>query len=239
MSITYDQKFLKSINCKIDLLKVSDNLTVSPPVSLPKSSFRLECSIGAFTYIGTNCFLRSVSIGNYCSIATDVIFGPNQHPVDWLSTHSFVFGDNAGFKGVEDFYKIKTQPRIARKAKPITIGNDVWIGARAIIMGGVHIGDGAIIAANSVVTKNVPPYTIFGGVPAKYIKKRFNEEIIDQLLSLQWWKYLLDKKILVDIDYSDINSSIKILKKLIDKKTLATFDEKYLIDGKNKKIIKI
>ena len=75
----------------------------------------------------------------------------------------------------------------------IVIGNDVWIGYEAVIMAGVHIGGGAIIAARTVVTKDVPPYTIVGGTPAKEIRKRFDAEIIQQLLLLKWWNWSTDK----------------------------------------------
>ena len=75
----------------------------------------------------------------------------------------------------------------------IVIGNDVWIGYEAVIMAGVHIGDGAIIAARAVVTKDVPPYTIVGGTPAKEIRKRFDAEVIEQLLIQKWWDWSTDK----------------------------------------------
>ena len=75
----------------------------------------------------------------------------------------------------------------------IVIGNDVWIGYEAVIMAGVHIGDGAIIAARAVVTKDVPPYTIVGGTPAKEIRKRFDADVIQQLLMLKWWNWSTDK----------------------------------------------
>ena len=73
------------------------------------------------------------------------------------------------------------------------IGNDVWIGYEAVIMAGVHIGDGAIIAARAVVTKDVLPYTIVGGTPAKEIRKRFDTDVIEQLLMLKWWDWSIDK----------------------------------------------
>ena len=75
----------------------------------------------------------------------------------------------------------------------IVIGNDVWIGYEAVIMAGVHIGDGAIIGTRAVVTKDVPPYTIVGGVPAREIRKRFSPDVIEQLLALKWWDWSMDK----------------------------------------------
>ena len=242
MNLGYNQKSLGTINSKIDLLKNRGVLTVSPPVSLPHTTIIGNCNIGNFTYLGRNCVLRETEIGNYCSVASDVFFGPNQHPTDWLSTHSFVFGDNAGFAGVKDFLNIKVNPKLKRSPNKITIGNDVWIGLRAIVMGGVTIGDGAIVAANSVVTKDVPPYAIVGGVPAKIIKMRFSDENINKLKNLKWWVYYLDKKVIANVDYSDIEICITKIKNLIDTEKLEMLDTKmgkYKIHGKDKTIIKI
>lgn len=242
MNLEYNQKSLSTINSKINLLKIRGVLTVSPPVSLPNVTIKGNCSIGHFTYLGSNCVLRETSIGNYCSIATDVFFGPNQHPTDWLSSHSFVFGDNGGFAGVKDFLNIKVNPKLKRSPNKITIGNDVWIGLRAIVMGGVTIGDGAIVAANSVVTKDVPPYAIVGGVPAKVIKMRFCDENINKLKNLKWWNYYLDKKVIANVDYSDLDICIAKIKNLIDTNKLEILDTmmgKYEIHENNKTITKI
>jgi len=228
------QKTVKSIGCDIDLLKIKGVLSVIPPVSLPRVIVKGNCHIGAFSYIGSNSLLREVQIGNYCSIASDVVCGPNQHPIDWLSTHSFVFGDNGGFKGNADFAKIKYQAKSqVQQKKKIVIGNDVWIGLRAIIMGGVKIGDGAIIAANSVVTKDVEPYSIVGGAPAKLIRKRFTDNETKELDSLVWWNYFLDSKVIQDIDYSKLEQSIIKLRKLINDNKLNKFKKKYVFDRKN------
>ncbi|MDR1760873.1 MAG: CatB-related O-acetyltransferase, partial [Bacteroidales bacterium] len=94
----------------------------------------------------------------------------------------------------------------------IVIGNDVWIGYEALIMAGVHIGDGAIIGARAVVTKDVPPYTIVGGIPAKEIRKRFDKETIDFLLHLQWWNWSIEK-IKQNIPYIS-NADIEKLKSI-------------------------
>ena len=93
---------------------------------------------------------------------------------------------------------------------PVTVGNDVWIGARAIIMDGIKIGDGAIIGANSVVTKDVPPYAIVAGCPAKLIRYRFSEDVINKLLELCWWDY--PKEFIVNnLPFDDVEECIKIL----------------------------
>jgi len=127
-------------------------------------------------------------IGKFCSIACGAKFIMNcaNHTLSSLSTYTFpIFGE---------VWDETLRPREAWDNKgDIVIGNDVWIGYEAVIMSGVHIGDGAIIATRAVVTKDVPPYTIVGGVPAKSIKKRFSDEIIAELISLQWWNWSYEK----------------------------------------------
>lgn len=126
-------------------------------------------------------------IGKFCMIASDVKFIMNgaNHLTDSLSTYPFaIFGN-----GWENAMEGKSYP----KKGNINIGNDVWIGYNATIMAGVTIGDGAIIATNSTVIKDVEPYSIVGGNPAKEIKKRFSKEVITKLLKLQWWNWDIKK----------------------------------------------
>ena len=99
-------------------------------------------------------------------------------------------------------------------AGPTEIGNDVWIGNGACIMGGIKIGDGAIVATNAVVTKDVPPYAIVGGVPAKVIRYRFDETTIKELLDLKWWEY--DMADLGNVPWSNVRSAIKMIKRAKD-----------------------
>ncbi|WP_262711109.1 CatB-related O-acetyltransferase [Flavicella sediminum] len=126
-------------------------------------------------------------IGKFCMIASDVKFimdGAN-HLTNALSTYPFAIFGNGWEKAMEG----KSYP----KKGNIEIGNDVWIGYNATIMAGVTIGDGAIIAANAIVVKDVAPYTVVGGNPAKEIKKRFSEETIAKLLQLKWWNWDVEK----------------------------------------------
>ncbi|SFD41360.1 CatB-related O-acetyltransferase [Algibacter pectinivorans] len=126
-------------------------------------------------------------IGKFCMIASDVKFIMNgaNHLTDSLSTYPFaIFGN-----GWENAMDGKSYPQKGN----INIGNDVWIGYNATIMAGVTIGDGAIIATNSTVIKDVEPYSIVGGNPAKEIKKRFSKEIITKLLKTQWWNWDIEK----------------------------------------------
>lgn len=128
-------------------------------------------------------------IGKFCSIAcgTKFLFNCANHTLKSLSTYTFPLF-------YEEWELKKSNITTAWDNKgDIVIGNDVWIGYEAVIMAGVHIGDGAIIAARAVVTKDVPPYTIVGGTPAKEIRKRFDAEVIQQLLKLKWWDWSADK----------------------------------------------
>jgi virginiamycin A acetyltransferase len=128
-------------------------------------------------------------IGKFCSIACGAkfIFTSANHTLRSLSTYPFpIFFEEWGLE--------KSNISTAWDHKGDTvIGNDVWIGYEAVIMPGIHIGDGAIIGARAVVTKDVPPYTIVGGVPAKKIRKRYPEQTIQRLLQLQWWNWPFDK----------------------------------------------
>ena len=128
-------------------------------------------------------------IGKFCSIAcgTKFLFNCANHTLNSLSTYTFPLF-------YEEWELEKSNITTAWDNKGnIVIGNDVWIGYEAVIMAGVHIGDGAIIAARAVVTKDVPPYTIVGGTPAKEIRKRFDAEVIEQLLIQKWWDWSTDK----------------------------------------------
>jgi virginiamycin A acetyltransferase len=125
-------------------------------------------------------------IGRFCSIAAEVRFIMNggNHPTNWITTYPFpIFG-----RGWE-----VAQPDAWPNRGDTRVGNDVWIGYGALIMPGVTIGDGAIIATGSVVTKNIPPYAIAGGNPASVIRYRFDERAIERLLKLRWWDWPIER----------------------------------------------
>ncbi|MBI5972997.1 CatB-related O-acetyltransferase [Staphylococcus caledonicus] len=138
-------------------------------------------SIGRYSYIGFGSDFNNVEVGNYCSISSDVKIGLGKHPVDYFSSSPVFYSNNNPFGTKEAYLTFDENP------KRTIIGHDVWIGANVIILDGVEIGTGAIIATGSVVTKNVPPYQIVGGVPAKLIRKRFDETTIRLLLDSKWW----------------------------------------------------
>lgn len=136
---------------------------------------------GSYTYVARDARIFNAEVGNFCSIGPGCKIGLGIHPVNLISTYPSFFsfnGDNP-IKLAEKNY--------AETTRKITIGSDVWIGANAIVLDGITIGNGAVVAAGAVVTKNVHDYEIVGGVPAKLIKKRFDEQQIAQLLQLRWW----------------------------------------------------
>lgn len=148
-----------------------------------------------------------LKIGRFCSVACGAkfVFTSANHTLHSLSTYTFpIFFKEWGLdvKNITEAWDNKGN---------IIVGNDVWIGYGAVILSGVTVGDGAIIGARAVVTKDVPPYTIVGGVPARQIRKRFDEETIKKLLTLQWWNWDYEKirKNIPAIQSGDIESLLK------------------------------
>lgn len=165
---------------------------LEPPVVIQGNVFTDgPFQMGAFSanYGGR---LRNLRIGRYCSIAPDLQTGWDNHPTDWVSSSMINYVQDlhgwANFAGRPDF-----KPEHSFKSMPgqTIIGNDVWTGYGVFIAAGVTIGDGAIIGAKSVVTRDVPPYAIAVGSPARVIRYRFPERVVDELMRLQWWKYKL------------------------------------------------
>jgi acetyltransferase-like isoleucine patch superfamily enzyme len=156
------------------------------PVHLgPNAQVHAACSIGRFSFVNSDSILfPHVQVGRFCSIARNCEIGSANHPTHFLSTHTFQYQPNyfprlPEYKGLE---------RRAWRSHPETrIGNDVWIGAKCVVRAGVTIGDGAIVAAGAVVTKDIPPYAIVGGVPARMIRMRFEADLIEDLLQVKWW----------------------------------------------------
>ncbi len=161
----------KVINCHFGVYN-----TISPYASLSNVKF------GDFSYVGKNSVLMNVTVGKFSCISSEVMCGLGKHPSrDFVSIHPI-------------FFSLQRQSQITFSSeshfdeyKPIDIGNDVWIGVRAIVCDGVKIGDGAIVGAGAVVTKDVPPYAVVGGVPAKILRYRFEAEDISYLAHFKWW----------------------------------------------------
>jgi acetyltransferase-like isoleucine patch superfamily enzyme len=147
--------------------------------------------IGNFSYVSYNSIVYNAEIGKYCSIGPNVVIGYGDHPTNLLSTSPFIYlNDTLNSKE-------KIIQRVVPHFKKVIIKNDVWIGANVSIKNGVVIGNGAVIGAGAVVLSNVADYEIVAGVPARAIKKRFDDEMILLLLELKWWDF--DKVKLLEI----------------------------------------
>lgn len=145
----------------------------------------VESKLGDYTYTMDEVTINYTEIGKYCSIASHVCINPVNHPMERVTQHHMTYRRKSyGFAKTDDEEIFKW-----RRLNRVRIGHDVWIGHGAIIMKGVTVGTGAVIASGAVVTKNVGPFTIVGGVPAKPIKERFSREIAAKLEQIAWWNW--------------------------------------------------
>lgn len=173
----YYSKFVK----KILRGKCVRNSQIDSTAVVNSGSSVVNSTMGAYSYCSYDCNIINARIGKFCSLANEISIGGDEHPMEWLST-SPVF---------QDVKHSGPAKKFARHALPVAketvIGNDVWIGDRAIVKQGVTVGDGAVIGAGAIVTKDVPPYAVVAGVPAKVLKYRFEEGTIHDLLEIKWW----------------------------------------------------
>ncbi|HAV9442127.1 MULTISPECIES: CatB-related O-acetyltransferase [Enterobacteriaceae] len=174
---------------------------------------------GFSSYINSGLIRSYCEVGRYCSLGRNVSIGLGNHDTNSLSTSPFLFHLASG----ESLKLASDAPK-----RRVIIGNDVWIGDNVCISSGVTIGHGAVIAAGAVVTKDVPPYAIYGGIPAKKIKMRFDDNIILELIKTEWWNILPAD--LLKLPKDDIGNVISALNEI--DKTKSKFPVNYIrIDG--------
>lgn len=170
-------KFLKKIRRSAIL-----NSKIHPTSKIEAGSEVINSTFSRHSYCGYNCEIINTDIGAFCSISNNVTIGGGMHPIDWVSTSPvFYFG--------KDSVKQKYSEHHRLPQKKVIIGNDVWIGKNVMIKQGVTIGSGSVIGMGSIVTKDIEPYSIVAGNPAKLIRKRFSDEIIENLLQINWWNF--------------------------------------------------
>lgn len=202
MGMNFVKLFIQRCGTKVSPLAIlhdvnCDNTTAIKPLA------KLErANIGKCTYIGTMAAVYDCSIGKFCSIAREAYVGGAKHPIDWVTTSPcFHIKNNAtGICYAENHFQWREKT---------TIGNDVWIGERVTILSGLTIGDGAVIGGGSVVTKNVGPYEIWAGNPARFIRKRFDDETIIRLEALKWWDFDDDKLKEISSSVTDVMAFLK------------------------------
>ncbi|MDV4150305.1 CatB-related O-acetyltransferase [Clostridium sp. AL.422] len=184
----YNLKSLMRIRKNISIFSLIDvRSEISKKAAVARGCKLSNVTMGDYSYISKKSDISNCQIGKFCSIAPGVKIGFGMHPTNLISTSPLFYTDKNVFK-----YAIKKDKSFIEHKKTI-IGNDVWIGLNSIILDGIKIGDGAIVAAGAVVTKDIPPYAVVGGVPAKIIKYRFDEEKRKELTKFNWWNLEEDK----------------------------------------------
>jgi acetyltransferase-like isoleucine patch superfamily enzyme len=172
---------------------------IHPTSVVESGSNVLFSSFGKYTYCGYDCEIVHTEIGNFTSISNNVHIGGGMHPIEWVGT-SPVFYDNVD--SIKKKFSRHQRPPVAKTF----IGHDVWIGQSVLIKQGVVVGNGAVIGMGSVVTKNVEPYTIVAGNPARIIKKRFSEEVIEALEKTKWFEWEDEELQKYAPDFTDVQT---------------------------------
>jgi len=170
-----------------------------------------DAVIGKYFGMNESCYVARATVGAYCAIGARTSINPFNHPTGWLSIHEFQYHPNS-FDWVAEYNEVERLARTPDMFPTVTIGNDVWTGHNVNVMPGVNVGDGAVLAAGAVVTKDVPPYAIVAGVPATIKRYRFAEKTIEKLLRVKWWELELSE--MSGLPFRDIERCITMLEEI-------------------------
>jgi acetyltransferase-like isoleucine patch superfamily enzyme len=192
---------------------------VRGPVYLNRhSQIGPDVVVGKYFGMNEHGFVARATIGSYCAFGARNAINPFNHPIDWLSIHEFQYHPRS-FDWVPEYNDFARLERTPDMFQHVTIGSDVWTGHNVNIMPGINIGDGAIIGAGSVVTRDVPPFAIVAGVPAQVRRFRFLERTIERLLRLKWWELELSE--LSGLPFRDIERCLGQLEEIRARKPTA------------------
>lgn len=183
--------------------------TIRGPLYLNRNSqVGPDADIGAWLGMNADCYVARATVGRYCTIGARTSINPFNHPTSWLSAHEFQYHPQS-FDWVDEWNRIERLARTPDMIQHVTIGSDVWMGHNANVMAGVNVGDGAVIGAGAVVTRDVPPFAIVAGVPAKVVRLRFPEPTVERLLRVRWWD--LELAALSGLPFRDVERCLDII----------------------------
>lgn len=196
-------------DCSVGNFSRVDFSTLGYKCRIDRNNHIYRSQLGRHSYTGMGTVVMCADIGAFCSISWNVSIGGADHDYTRMTQHSFLYNEH------DDLRPENEDIIYDRFIEKLSIGSDVWIAAGATITRGVSIGHGAVVAANSVVTKDVPPYAIVAGSPAKIIKYRFENDVIDLLLKLKWWEWS-QEKIKENYPYLSNKPNVSGLEKLLE-----------------------
>jgi acetyltransferase-like isoleucine patch superfamily enzyme len=186
---------------------VNHNTILGNNTKIYPKAYLSNSEIGSYTYISENSVIKNTTIGKFCSIGPNLLCGWGLHPKNGISTHPMFYSSKK-----QNGMTLSNTDKI-EEWKQIVIGNDVFIGMNVTIIDGINIGDGAIIGAGAIVSKDIPPYSIAVGNPIQIIGSRFDDDMINQLLTIKWWDFQEEKLQLIEKYFFDIERAIDAFKK--------------------------
>ena len=176
---------------------------IHPTSKIESGTSFISSSLDRYSFCGYDCDIYLAKIGGFTSIANGVVLGGARHPMEWVSTSPVFYAGRDSVK--TKFAEHKLMPHAG-----LRIGHDVWIGRSAIVLAGVTVGDGSVIGAGSVVTKDVPPYAIVAGNPARLIRYRFEASVVQKLQAIEWWNFSDERLVKLGGVFNDIGKFLDV-----------------------------